>query len=163
MIFLSKLFYTHFSIQIHGRKLNSNLAVVLIAVAIVAGSFVTSQTGFATASPFDFAVAGVDMPALITANTESTFTATLENLGKTSATAVIYSYEVLNPSGNRLYYGEDRVDLLANSRVTIPMKTDELGNGVFTFRINIDTVNNFAESDETNNGYELQFTVPYGV
>ncbi|HIH14122.1 MAG TPA: hypothetical protein HA224_02605 [Nanoarchaeota archaeon] len=28
-------------------KLNSNLAVVLIAVAIVAGSFVTSQTGFA--------------------------------------------------------------------------------------------------------------------
>ncbi len=28
-------------------KLNSNLAIVLIAVAIVAGSFATSQTGFA--------------------------------------------------------------------------------------------------------------------
>ena len=137
-------------------------AAVLIALAAIAVPYF-STVGFVTASPYDFAVAGLDMPVFVKAGLESTFTATLENLGKTSATAVTYSYEVLNPSGNRVYYNEGVTDLLANSKITIPMKIDELDDGTHTFRINIDPANSFAESDETNNGWDFQFAVPYGI
>ena len=143
-------------------KLNSNLAVVLIAVAIVAGSFVTSQTGFATASPYDFAITSITLPASISTNLDSVLTANVDNLGTTTASAVAYKYEVVNSLGYVIFQNNGKLNFPAGmTEVSLPV--DAMKTGMYTIRMAIDTESVFTEASESNNNYELQITVPYGV
>ena len=143
-----------------GSSLNSNLAVVLIAVAIVAGSFATSQTGFATASPYDFTITSITAPASISTNLDSVFTANVENLGTTTASAVAYKYEVVNSLGYLVFQNNGKINLPAGlTEIALPV--DVLKAGTYTLRMAVDTESIFTETSKSNNNYELEVTVPY--
>ncbi|MEK6807689.1 MAG: CARDB domain-containing protein [Nanoarchaeota archaeon] len=141
-------------------KLNLNLAVVLIAVAIVAGSFATSQTGFATASPYDFTITSITAPASISTNLDSVFTANVENLGTTTASAVAYKYEVVNSLGYLVFQNNGKINLPAGlTEIALPV--DVLKAGTYTLKMAVDTEGVFTETSKSNNNYELEVTVPY--
>lgn len=135
--------------------------IVALAVLAVAAPYFSTE-GFAVVSnQQDFTVTGAALPAFITKNLGFNLQATFANLGSVSGSHVVYSYGIAN-AYNRVYYNEGSTDLLAGQTKTLTLTVnDELAPGTYTLTVKADSDNAYTESDETNNMYSLEFTVPY--
>ena len=141
------------------EKISAITAVLLVFVIFGAGF---ARTGSATANTRDFYIKDIALPSKI-ANFDSFVPiGTFANTGTYTLSAVNYKYTIKDAKGNDIIRNRDTsdaVDLPAGESTRELAEVGLIKSGNYTFTLEIDSMKEYDESDESNNVFAKEFTV----